>query len=172
MHHPIGHATVCVNILPRILLIFCPIASPLQRMVMYLTCFLSCMITFTEPAAKAFLRYLTQVSLSYFPYFLFIPLSLFLFLSLSLCCFPQSQTSWLWTAFFLPLWGLTSHSRPWVFLPEGSWATEVWRVGSQMDADMLGMRVSDRAWLRGVVDQPQLSLTNTECVGCFMCYNH
>lgn len=38
-----------------------------------------------------------------------------------------------------------------------------------MDADMLGMRVCDRAWLRGVVDQPQLSLTNTEGVRCVLC---
>lgn len=42
-------------------------------------------------------------------------------------------------------------------------------IGSQMDADMLGMRVCDRAWLRGVVDQPQLSLTKTEGVRCVLC---
>ncbi len=52
--------------------------------------------------------------------------SLFIYYVFYLPRVPQSQTSWLWTAFFLPLWGLTSHSRPWVFLPEGSWATEVW----------------------------------------------
>lgn len=165
----------CVNILYTIHLPGCPSPS------VYLTCVLRWSITFTEPAAKAFLRYLSQVCHSYFLNFPFLisifsfsvclPLSRSLFLSCAFyfSCFPQSQTSWLWTAFFLPLWGLTSHSCPWVFLPEGSWATEVWRVGSQMDADMLGMRVCDRAWLRGVVDQPQLSLTNTEGVRCVLC---
>lgn len=143
LHSIITYQSPAVRSCLNILYAFSPLPLPICEW-LCLTCLL--LWSFTEPAAKTFLRYLSQVchsSLFNFPWITWIfslvlglsfflsfclPLSRSLFLYFVFCLprVPQNQTSWLWTAFFLPLWGLTSHSRPWVFLPEGSWATEVW----------------------------------------------
>ncbi len=119
-------------------LIFCmqcifPIAPPHLWMAVCLTCFLRWSIPFTEPAAKAFLRCVTitflislvllEFSLSFLCLSFCLPSSHVLSFSL---CFLSPSCSLKPDQLALdgfpscPCEGLTSHSRPWVFLPEGA----------------------------------------------------